>query len=330
MMKMRTVFYILIFLLFPIITFSQVTEADIIKKVSEAGGLPKAKEDVKKPLDKIDNISIDKFDSVKNIVKNEIYGSEIYTNPNLNYLPQRNIPNPENYVLGVGDELTLNLFGVQEYFLKTVVDNYGKIDIAHHGPIQIGGLTIEQAQKKVKNILSKSIYPFLKWGGSDLVLSLDKAKTVNITLIGAKRAGNYNISSLSTLFHLLYLGGGPDEVGSYRLVRLYRADKLFKEIDLYDFLKTGSKKDNINLLNGDIVIIPPYYSRVKLMGEVKRTGIFELKNSNESLSEIVNFAGGYTSKVSQNNIQVIRIAEEKKRILNINISDANNFAIAED
>jgi len=325
-MRMKRVivnFFLLILISYS--SYAQVTEADIIKKVSEAGVLTKAKEDVKKPLDKIDNISIDKFDSVKNVVKNEIYGSEIYTNPNLNYLPQRNIPNPENYILGIGDELTLNLFGVQEYFLKAVVDNYGKIDIAHHGPIQIGGLTIEQAQKKVKNILSKSIYPFLKWGGSDLVLSLDKAKTVNITLIGAKRAGNYNISSLSTLFHLLYLGGGPDEVGSYRLVRLYRADKLFREIDLYDFLKTGSKKENINLLNGDVVIIPPYFSRVKLMGEVKRTGIFELKNNDESLSEIVNFAGGYTSKVSQNNIQVIRIAEEKKRILNINISDANKF-----
>jgi protein involved in polysaccharide export with SLBB domain len=323
----RTIIKLFVFIAFPFFAFSQVTEADIIKKVSEAGVLSKSKEDVKKPLDKIDNISIDKFDSVKNIVKNEVYGSEIYTNANLNYLPQRNIPNPENYILGVGDELTVNIFGVQEYFLKTVVDNYGKIDIAHHGPINVGGLSIEQAQKKVKNILSNSIYPFLKSGGSNIVLSLDKAKTVNITLIGAKRAGNYNISSLSTLFHLLYLGGGPDEVGSYRIIKLYRSDKLFKEIDLYEFLKTGNKKDNVNLLNGDVVIIPPYFSRVKLSGEVKRKGIFELKNNDEFLSDIVNYAGGYTSKISQNNIQVLRIEEEKKRILNINISDASKFAL---
>jgi protein involved in polysaccharide export with SLBB domain len=322
-----TIIKIIVFTLFPFFTFSQVTEVDIIKKVSEAGVLSKSKEDVKKPLDKIDNVSIDKFDSIKNVVKNVIYGSEIYTNTNLNYLPQRNIPNPENYILGVGDELTVNIFGVQEYFLKTVVDNYGKIDIAHHGPINVGGLSIEQAQRKVKNILSISIYPFLKWGGSNIVLSLDKAKTVNITLIGAKRAGNYNISSLSTLFHLLYLGGGPDDVGSYRIVKLYRSDKLFKEIDLYEFLKTGNKKDNINLLNGDVVIIPTYFSRVKLSGEVKRKGIFELKNNDELLSDIVNYAGGYTSKVSQNNIQVLRIAEEKKRILNINIYEANKFSL---
>lgn len=323
----RTVVIIFVFIAFPFFSFSQVTEAEIIKKVSEAGVLSKSKEDVKKPLDKIDNISIDKFDSVKNVVKNEIYGSEIYTNANLNYLPQRNIPNPENYILGVGDELTVNIFGVQEYFLKTVVDNYGKIDIAHHGPINVGGLSIEQAQKKVKNILANSIYPFLKWGGSNIVLSLDKAKTLNITLLGAKRSGNYNISSLSTLFHLLYLGGGPDEVGSFRIVKLYRSDKLFKEVDLYEFLKTGNKKDNVNLLNGDVVIIPPYFSRVKLSGEVKRKGIFELKSNDELLSDIVNYAGGYTSKVSQNNIQVLRIADEKKRILNINISDASKFTL---
>lgn len=323
----RTVVIIFVFIAFPFFSFSQVTEAEIIKKVSEAGVLSKSKEDVKKPLDKIDNISIDKFDSVKNVVKNEIYGSEIYTNANLNYLPQRNIPNPENYILGVGDELTVNIFGVQEYFLKTVVDNYGKIDIAHHGPINVGGLSIEQAQKKVKNILANSIYPFLKWGGSNIVLSLDKAKTVNITLLGAKRSGNYNISSLSTLFHLLYLGGGPDEVGSFRIVKLYRSDKLFKEVDLYEFLKTGNKKDNVNLLNGDVVIIPPYFSRVKLSGEVKRKGIFELKSNDELLSDIVNYAGGYTSKVSQNNIQVLRIADEKKRILNINISDDSKFTL---
>jgi hypothetical protein len=149
----RTIIKLFVFIAFPFFAFSQVTEADIIKKVSEAGVLSKSKEDVKKPLDKIDNISIDKFDSVKNIVKNEVYGSEIYTNANLNYLPQRNIPNPENYILGVGDELTVNIFGVQEYFLKTVVDNYGKIDIAHHGPINVGGLSIEQAQKKSKKYI---------------------------------------------------------------------------------------------------------------------------------------------------------------------------------
>ena len=157
-----TIIKIIVFTLFPFFTFSQVTEADITKKLSEAGVLSKSKEDVKKSLDKIDNVSIDKFDSIKNVVKYEIYGSEIYTNSNLNYLPQRNIPNPENYILGVGDELTVNIFGVQEYFLKTVVDNYGKIDIAHHGPINVGGLSIEQAQKKIKNILSNSIYTFLK------------------------------------------------------------------------------------------------------------------------------------------------------------------------
>ncbi len=323
----HTISKILIFISCPFIVNAQITEADIIKKVSETGIIPKAKEVDKGPLDKIDNIGIDKFDSVKNVVKNEIYGSEIYANANLNYLPQRNIPNPENYILGVGDEMTINIFGVQEYFLKTVIDNYGKIDIAHHGPINVSGLSIEQAEKKLKNILANSIYPFLKWGGSNIVLSLDKAKTVNVTLIGAKRAGNYNISSLSTLFHLLYLGGGPDEVGSYRIIKLYRSDKLFKEIDLYEFLKTGNKKDNVNLLNGDVIVIPPYFSRVKLLGEIKRKGIFELKNNDEFLSDIVNFAGGYTSKVSQNNVQILRITEEKKKILNINITDANKFSL---
>lgn len=149
----RTVVIIFVFIAFPFFSFSQVTEAEIIKKVSEAGVLSKSKEDVKKPLDKIDNISIDKFDSVKNIVKNEIYGSEIYTNANLNYLPQRNIPNPENYILGVGDELTVNIFGVQEYFLKTVVDNYGKIDIAHHGPINVGGIVDRAGSKESKEYI---------------------------------------------------------------------------------------------------------------------------------------------------------------------------------
>lgn len=113
-----TIIKIIVFTLFPFFTFSQVTEADITKKLSEAGVLSKSKEDVKKSLDKIDNVSIDKFDSIKNVVKYEIYGSEIYTNSNLNYLPQRNIPNPENYILGVGDELTDTFLSF--YLLKSL------------------------------------------------------------------------------------------------------------------------------------------------------------------------------------------------------------------
>lgn len=326
-MKINFISILIFIFLSPYYAFSQITEAEIINKVSELGNTNNLNKVENKKLDKFNSVIVDNLDTLKNKVLESIYGSEFYSNPNLNFLPQNNIPNPENYLIGTGDELSLNIFGIQEYFLKTTVDNYGRINVGHHGLINISGLTIIQAEKKLKSILSNSIYGTIKSGETNLVLTLDKPKTINVTLIGAKRSGNYNISSLSTLFHLLYLGGGPDSINSYRIVNVMRSDTLYKQIDLYNFLLNGDKQGNLNLKNGDVVIIPTYSYRVHVFGKVKRNGMFELKGNKETLSDVLKFAGGYLSNFSPKNIQVERYVNDHRKIINIDSFQIKTFVL---
>lgn len=309
--------------------FAQSTEAEIKQQIINSNVLNELNKESAKAKNNQEAITTINYDStvVEVKAKNEIFGSELYLNQRLNFLPQRNIPNPEEYVLGMGDELNINIFGVQEFFTKQVVDNNGKIHIDHYGPINVNGLTIKQAENKIKLLLSKTIYKYLQTGGSNLLVTLDKIKTINVTLVGAQKSGNYNISSLSTIFHILYLGGGPDVVNSYRIVQLYRNSRLFKTIDMYEFLITGDKKNNINLQNGDVVIIPPFQNRVYVNGEVKRKGYFEVKDNGESLKDVLKYTGGFNYKLSSKNIQITRVVNEEKRIFNIDTAEMLTYQL---
>lgn len=327
---------IFLVLFYSIQTKSQINESDLKSQLKSAIGNTKGLDNKKANKNILqDDIKAKLMDSIEADIpvlisqKNIIFGSELYSNPNLNFLPQKNIPIPENYVLGIGDEVNINIFGVQEYFTSQVINNKGDINIENFGPINIYGLTITEAESKLKKILSNSLYGFLKNGGSKLVLTLDKVKTINVTLIGARRSGNYNISSLSTVFHLLYLGGGPDSINSYRNIKVFRKNELYKYIDLYEYLHSGIAKDNFNLQNGDVVLIPNYTARVYLNGEIRRKGIFELNETNEKLSSIVQYSGGFTSNALHKNIQIHRIAHQKRTILNIDSVQFDQFKLTD-
>lgn len=308
-------------------TYAQTNEVEITKQLINSNVLSGINKETTKNKYNQELISIVNYDStvIENKGKFEIFGSELYTNQRLNFLPQRNIPVPEEYILGVGDEININIFGVQEFFTKQVVDNNGKINIDHYGPINVTGLTIKQAESKIRLLLSRTIYKYLQSGGSNLLITLDKIKTINVTLIGAQKSGNYNISSLSTVFHILYLGGGPDEVNSYRVVQLYRNNKLFRTIDMYEFLLTGDKRNNINLQNGDVIIIPPFQNRVFISGEIKRKGYYELKENGETLKDALKYTGGFNYKLSSRNLQISRVVNEERRIFNIDTADMASF-----
>lgn len=331
------IFLFIVFLFFLITEVkSQFNESDLINQLKEnyLGGSKNRSS--KKLSDKTlsqedsryepdDSLIYNNLIKKDTIAPKKIYGAELYLNKSLNFFPQKNIPTPENYILGIGDEVNINIFGIQEYFTKQLINNSGYIDIENYGPIQINGLTIKQAEAKIKYLLSKSLYSHLKNGESKLILTLEKIKTINVTLIGAKRSGNYNISSLSTLFHVLFLGGGPDSVNTYRLVKLYRKNELYKIIDLYEFLNSGNSKDNINLQNGDVILIPSILARVKIDGEVRRNAIYDLRDTTEKMSEVLKFVGGFTANAIMNNVKIQRTINQKKIIQNIDSSSFTKF-----
>lgn len=256
----------------------------------------------------------------ENIVNNKIkdnlnalvFGSELFDNPTLNFEPNLKIATPVNYILGPGDELQVNIFGVQEFSASIPVTVEGKINIQYVGQISVLGMSIEAATQKIKTALAR-VYSTVGSGQSQVGVSLSRIRTIKITIIGSKQPGNYSISSLATVYNALFLGGGPGINGSYRNIELLRNNKVFKIIDLYNFLVNGNQSDNIGLKDNDVIRIPAYSYRVTVEGQVKRPGIFEMKKG-ETFRNLLVFTSGFNEFAFTASVNVVQKTDKEFRV----------------
>lgn len=251
----------------------------------------------------------------KDLSESLIFGSELFNSPKLNFEPNLKLATPMNYILGPGDELQINVFGVQEFSDAISVNIEGKVNIKYVGQLAVSGLTIEEASGKIKSAISK-VYSTVQSGKSKVSIILSRIRTIKITLIGSKQPGNYSVSSLATVFNALFLGGGPDKNGSYRNIQLIRNNKVIRTIDLYRFLLQGNQSDNIGLKDNDVIQIPTYTQRVTLEGQVKRPGIFEMKNG-ENFTDLVRFASGFTDVAYTASISVMQKTSKDYKVIDI-------------
>lgn len=256
-----------------------------------------------------------------------IFGAEFFSNSNLTFEPNMRMATPSNYVLGVDDELSIDIYGFSEKTSKYKINTEGQIRIPNIGPVTLAGLTIEEAKTKLKGVLSKT-YPGLQSGNTFLQVSLGQIRSIRVTLIGeVNKPGSYELSSLSTLANALYASGGPSANGSFRKIDLMRNGKRLVTFDLYDFLLNGDLSKNILLKDDDIIKVHPYAVRLTLTGAVKKPAIFE-SEPGESLGTIIEkYAGGFADIANKNKISVTRIADLGKNIVNVEQNNLNSFMI---
>ena len=246
------------------------------------------------------------------------FGSDLFSSKNLSFEPSQNAPTPMNYVLGAGDEIVIDIYGAAENNYSLTVSPDGFIHISSIGPIPVSGLTIEEATRRIKNRLS-SIYSGLNVNNPDTFaqVTLGSIRTIKVHILGeAKLPGTFNLSSLSTVFNALYVSGGPSKNGTYRSIKLIRNNKIFSEIDLYDFLINGTTENNVVLQDQDIIKIDPYINRISVTGETKRQGLFETK-ANETFEDLLSFVGGFNQQAYTRRIKIIRNTDVQKSILEI-------------
>lgn len=256
-----------------------------------------------------------------------VFGSNYFKNLTYDFSPQINIATPDNYQLGPGDELTIDLWGASETSYQTSISREGRIHIEGVGPIYLNGYTISRARKRIIKSLA-SIYKGLM---SDLPnekinieVSLLKSRSVFVSIIGqVNNPGLYTLNGLSTVIHGLYSAGGISQNGSFRAVELIRSGKVIAEIDLYSFFVEG-KLPILFLQDQDIIKVPYYSSRVSLEGEVKTAGIFEVKEK-ESLSDLFRFSGGLSAKAVDSSFLVRRIDNSRYYSLNTSSKDFELF-----
>lgn len=257
----------------------------------------------------------------------QIFGAEFFSNANLTFEPNMRTATPSNYVLGVDDELSIDIYGFSEKTSKYKINTEGQIRIPNIGPVVLAGLTIEEAKTKLRNVMAKT-YPGLKTGNTFLQVSLGQIRSIRVTLIGeVKQPGTYELSSLATLANALYASGGPASNGSFRKIDLIRNGKKLVTFDLYDFLLNGDLTKNLLLKDDDIIKVHPYAVRLFVNGAVKRPAIYESEPGENLATVIEKYAAGFADSANKNKITIQRFGDLGKSILNVDYNQLNKFSI---
>jgi protein involved in polysaccharide export with SLBB domain len=251
------------------------------------------------------------------VAKNTVvFGSELFTSKSLSFEPNQNMPTPPNYILGPGDQLDINVYGVQQFGYSATLSKNGTVNIPNVGEVFLSGLAFEAAKNKLQKQIGR-IYSTLASNGSKLSVSVSNYRTILVTIIGAQQPGNYRLSAMSSIYNALHVAGGPSDIGSYRKIELIRNNKVIRTIDLYRFLTKGDQSDNVSLTDNDVIRIPSYDARITLEGEIKRPGIFEVING-ENLQNVINYASGFTENAYKNRILVKQKTSTELKVTDLN------------
>lgn len=249
-------------------------------------------------------------------LRSKIFGADLFKNSNLTFEPNLNMATPQNYVIGPADELLIDIYGNSEASYNLNVSPEGNINIEYVGVIPVGGLTIEAATSRIRSRMS-TVYSGLRSGNTRLNIAVGNIRSIKVILTGEiQKPGTYTLPSLATVFNALYSSGGPSENGSFRAVELIRGGKVVAKLDIYDFLLKGEMNTNLRLQDQDIVRVPVYKSRMEIVGEVKRPGIFELL-AGESFNDLLRFSGDFTENAFKARVKVLKNTDTERKIADI-------------
>ena len=254
-----------------------------------------------------------------------VFGGDLFNNDNITFEPNLRIPTPKNYTIGADDELNIDVFGYQEVNHKLVVSPEGNISIPNVALINVNGMSVETATKKIRDKMASSGYASIKNGQSQIQVGISKIRSIKVTVIGdARRVGTYTLSSLSTLFNALYACGGPSEKGSLRNIELVRNNKVVTKFDAYQFLLNADQSSDVRLMDRDVIRIPTAKKIITLSGEINKPAVFEAIVE-EPISKIFEYAGGFTPLAYSESIHVIQTNGKEKRIKDLAKSEYINY-----
>jgi protein involved in polysaccharide export with SLBB domain len=265
--------------------------------------------------------------------RRKLFGFQLFNDPaNAGvFQPNLNIATPKDYIVGPSDQLNINIYGFSEALYPTTVNPDGFIYLQRVGPVHVSGLTIDQAKARIEERLSK-IYVGLKSGpygaaNTYMVVTLGNIRSIRVTVTGeAIRPGGYTVSSLSTAMNVIYQAGGPNEIGSFRNVQVIRNNRVAATIDLYDYLITGIKKNDIRLQDNDNIRFSTFKEHVEINGATRRNNIFEMLPG-EPMSRLLELAGGFSSNAYKARIKVTRFTNRELKVVDVVDSQFPNFAM---
>ena len=292
-------------------------------------------DDIKAELDDFLPDSLDIYDRqvIKNYLKDKerqegkdrkkIFGHDIFNNEDLTFEPNMNIATPDNYVLGPGDAVFVDIYGASQRSVQETISPDGFIVIEGFGPIQVSGLTVQQANSRVRSQLGA------RYSSSKIRLSVGQTRTIMVNVMGeVKSPGTYTLSAFSSVFHALYMAGGPSEIGTLRNIKVYRHNKLVTTVDVYDYILNGKLSGNVRLGDNDVIVVGSYDCLVNVTGKVKRPMYYEMKK-NESVGTLIDYAGGFAGDAYRKSVRVVRKSGTQYSVYNVNEFDMASFRMAD-
>lgn len=256
--------------------------------------------------------------------KRKIFGHDVFNNKNLTFQSSMNLATPQDYRLGPGDAVNVDISGVSQESITETISPDGTITIQGFGTIQLSGLSVSQAKAKLKRVIGP------RYQGSRIELTLGQTRTITISVMGeVKVPGTYTMSAFASVYNALYMAGGPNDIGTLRNIKVYRKGKLLSNVDVYDFLLNGKLTGDVRLQDNDIVTVGPYEALVNITGKVKRPMFYEMKTT-ESAATLLKYAGGFTGDAYTKAIRINRKAGQQYSVFSVGEFDMASFKLMDE
>lgn len=259
-----------------------------------------------------------------------VFGREVFNSELLTFEPNLNIATPNDYVLGPGDEVIIDIWGDSKQTLRQQIAPDGTITDPQMGPIVLNGLSVEEANARLSNAYSR-IYSTMNGASPTtyMKMSLGEIRSIRVNIMGEVVVpGTYTLPSLASLFHALYSAGGVNNIGSLRDVKVNRGGKQIANVDVYEYLLHGRSDLDIRLEDGDVIIVSPYQNLVSIGGKVKRPLIYEMADE-ETLATLLDFAGGFTGDAYKKAVRVVRKSGREYQVFNVEEGQFASFALTD-
>lgn len=255
--------------------------------------------------------------------KKKVFGRDIFNNKELSFEPNMNIATPQNYRLGPGDAVIIDIYGASQKTIESTVSPEGTITIEGYGPVSVSGLTVAQANARLRGTVGS------RYTSSRIKLTVGQTKTIMVNVMGEVKApGTYTLSAFATVFHALYMAGGTNNLGTLRNIKVYRNNRLVTVVDIYDYILNGKLTGNVRLADNDVIVVGPYDCLVNITGKVKRPMFYEMKK-NESINSLLKYAGSFTGDAYKKSVRVNRKTGREYAVYNVEEFDFSSFRIAD-
>lgn len=256
--------------------------------------------------------------------KKKVFGRDIFNNKDLTFEPNMNIATPQNYILGPGDAVYIDIYGASQKTIESTVSPDGEVTIEGFGPVQVSGLTVAQANAHLRSTLGA------RYSSSKIKLTVGQTRSIMINVMGeVKNPGTYTLPAFATVFHALYMAGGTNDIGTMRNIKVYRNNRLVSVVDIYDYILNGKLTGNVRLADNDVISVGPYDCLVNITGKVKRPMYYEMKR-NESVGTLLKYAGGFTGDAYKKSVRIVRKTGREYSVYNVDEFDMSAFHLADE